>query len=106
MFGMIFNRKEWHDQLMFVICLGQFVNGISVYGIDPVETCSYVLHAAISNNCVKVIAEQEQIENAVELWDNEWIENILVNGTNVCFDASSSSVDPGPGAPGPGNCAS
>lgn len=100
MLGMMFNRKEWYEQLMFIICLGQFVNGISVYGIDPVETCSYALHAAISNHCVSAKAEQEEIQKAIDLWGQEWMENMLGNGTEVCFGVSSSV------APDPSNCTS
>jgi hypothetical protein len=100
MLGMIFNRKEWYDQVMFLICLGQFVNGISVYGIDPVETCSYVLHASVSNNCVSVRAGQDEIQKAIDFWGNKWIEYMLGNGTDVCFGISSSV------APDPSNCTS
>ncbi|GFH61622.1 hypothetical protein CTEN210_18098 [Chaetoceros tenuissimus] len=99
MLGMIFNRQEWYDQLMFAICVGQFVNGISVYGIDPVHTCRHVLHASISNHCISVKADGGDINEAIELWGSEWIESMLGNGTaDVCFGRASSV------APDPSDC--
>lgn len=87
--GMIFNRREWYDELMFTVCVGQFVNGIAVYGLDPVLTCSHALYESISNHCVFVRADEKEVELAKTVWGSEWIENMLGNGTDVCFGYSA-----------------
>lgn len=68
------------------IAWGQFINGISVYGADPAHTCAHALHASISNNCLRVKADEEIIVDAVEQYGGEWIETMLASGSgDVCF---------------------
>jgi len=99
--GMIFNRDEWWNQLIMAIAWGQFINGIGVYGADPVHTCAHALHTSISNNCLRVKADEEIIIDTMEKYGGEWIETILSSGLgDACFYKSAAL------APDIANCTS
>ena len=90
---MIFNRDEWWNQLIMSITWGQFINGISLYGADPVHTCAHALHTSISNNCLRVEADEQIIIDTIEQYGGEWIETILASGiADVCFKKSAALV--------------
>jgi len=69
------------------ISWGQFINGISVYGQDPIQTCSDALHTSISNGCLLVTAEnQGLIDSAIDEYGGGWIEMLLGAGkAAACF---------------------
>mmetsp|Transcript_4182 Transcript_4182/g.8682 ORF Transcript_4182/g.8682 Transcript_4182/m.8682 type:complete len:382 (-) Transcript_4182:806-1951(-) len=49
--GMHFNYNTWWSRLSMAWCWGMYVNGIAVYGRDPVLTCEYAYFLTIDNRC-------------------------------------------------------
>jgi len=49
--GMQFNYDVWWSRLAMAWCWGMYVNGIAVYGRDPVLTCEYAYFLTIDNRC-------------------------------------------------------
>jgi len=49
--GMQFNYDVWWSRLAMAWCWGMYVNGIAVYGRDPVLTCEYAYFLTLDNRC-------------------------------------------------------
>lgn len=49
--GMHFNFDVWWSRLAMAWCFGAYVNGIAVWGRDPVLTCDYSMHLSLSQRC-------------------------------------------------------
>ena len=49
--GMHFNFDVWWSRAAMAWCFGAYVNGIAVWGRDPVLTCGYSLHLSMSQRC-------------------------------------------------------
>lgn len=49
--GMHFNYDVWWSRLAMAWCWGMYVNGIAVYGRDPVLTCEYSYFLTLDNRC-------------------------------------------------------
>jgi hypothetical protein len=50
-FGMHFNFDVWWSRAVMAWCWGAYMNGIAVYGRDPVLTCGYAYFLSISQHC-------------------------------------------------------
>jgi hypothetical protein len=50
-FGMHFNFDVWWSRAVMAWCWGCYINGIAVYGRDPVLTCGYAYFLTISQHC-------------------------------------------------------
>ena len=51
LFGMHANFDVWWSRATMAWCWGLYINGIAVYGRDPVLTCGYGLYMATSQRC-------------------------------------------------------
>ena len=82
---------------------GQFINGISVYGMDPVHACGTALHTSISNGCLWVGADGNYtdddagflraVEEAKENYRDQWVESLLTQGDAMaCFKRSAAAA--------------
>jgi len=49
--GMHANYNTWWSRMVMAWCWGMYVNGIAVYGRDPVLTCEYAYFLTIDNRC-------------------------------------------------------
>ena len=49
--GMHFNFNTWWSRAAMAWCWGCYINGIAVYGRDPVLTCGYSLYLSASQSC-------------------------------------------------------
>lgn len=49
--GMIFSIDQWWSRLPLAWCWGLYVNGIAVYGRDPVLTCGYSYYMSETQRC-------------------------------------------------------
>lgn len=49
--GMHANAPEWWSRAFMAYCLGSYVNGIAVYGRDPVLGCRYAFYRSTSQSC-------------------------------------------------------
>ena len=49
--GMHFNFDVWWSRLCMAWCWGLYINGIAVYGRDPVLSCAYGLYISASQYC-------------------------------------------------------
>jgi hypothetical protein len=50
-FGMHVNFDVWWSRAVMAWCWGCYINGIAVYGRDPVLTCGYSYFLTISQHC-------------------------------------------------------
>lgn len=50
-FGMHFNFDVWWSRAVMAWCWGCYINGIAVYGRDPVLTCGYAYFLTLSQHC-------------------------------------------------------
>ena len=75
------------------VAWGQYINGISVYGKDPVHTCAHALHTSISNGCLWISARGSIINATKEEYGANWIETLVGSGLGkACFDKSAGEV--------------
>jgi hypothetical protein len=49
--GMHFNVDTWWSRMVMAWCWGAYVNGIAVYGRDPVLTCGYAYFLSVDQHC-------------------------------------------------------
>jgi hypothetical protein len=49
--GMHFNFDVWWSRSAMAWCWGCYINGIAVYGRDPVLTCGYAYYVSVSQDC-------------------------------------------------------
>lgn len=49
--GMHFNFDTWWSRLAMAWCWGLYINGIAVYGRDPVLTCGYAYYLSTVQRC-------------------------------------------------------
>ena len=49
--GMLANAPEWWSRAFQAYCLGSYVNGISVYGRDPILGCNLAFYRSTNANC-------------------------------------------------------
>jgi len=45
------NRDEWWSKLAMAAAWGQYINGIAVYGRDPIFACSHAYFSIRGNGC-------------------------------------------------------
>jgi hypothetical protein len=49
--GMHFNLDTWWSRLAMAFCWGMYVNGIAVYGRDPILGCEYSFYLSVIQGC-------------------------------------------------------
>lgn len=62
--GMQFNYNVWWSRLAMAWCWGMYVNGIAVYGRDPVLTCEYAYFLSLDNRCPYMSCYIEGVHDA------------------------------------------
>jgi len=62
--GMQFNYDVWWSRLAMAWCWGMYVNGIAVYGRDPVLTCEYAYFLTVDNACPYISCYIEGLADA------------------------------------------
>ncbi|KAL3919277.1 MAG: hypothetical protein SGILL_003834, partial [Bacillariaceae sp.] len=60
--GMHANFDVWWSRFAMAWCWGMYINGIAVYGRDPVLTCEYAYFLTIDNHCPYVNCYLEALE--------------------------------------------
>lgn len=66
LFGMHCNFDTWWSRLAMSYCWGMYVNGIAVYGRDPVLTCEYAYFLSIDQRCPYMSCYIEALEDMAE----------------------------------------
>jgi hypothetical protein len=61
--GMHANYDVWWSRLAMAWCWGMYVNGIAVYGRDPVLTCEYAYFLTVDNHCPYVNCYLEALKD-------------------------------------------
>ena len=49
--GMQVNAPEWWSRCFMAYCLGSYINGIAVYGRDPILGCKYAFYRSTNMEC-------------------------------------------------------
>ncbi|KAL7518265.1 hypothetical protein ACHAWX_003112 [Stephanocyclus meneghinianus] len=49
--GMIANAPEWWSRCLQAFCLGSYINGIAVYGRDPILGCKFAFYRSTNAEC-------------------------------------------------------
>eukprot|EP00804_Cyclotella_cryptica_P005591 CCRYP_003081-RD/>CCRYP_003081-RD protein AED:0.25 eAED:0.25 QI:262/1/1/1/0.5/0.2/5/1169/395 len=49
--GMIANSPEWWSRCLQAYCLGSYINGIAVYGRDPILGCKFAFYRSTNAEC-------------------------------------------------------
>jgi hypothetical protein len=62
--GMHFNFDKWWSRACMAFMWGAYINGIAVYGRDPVLTCEYAYFLTIDQSCPYVDCFLEALTNA------------------------------------------
>eukprot|EP00537_Pseudo-nitzschia_pungens_P015201 CAMPEP_0172408240 /NCGR_PEP_ID=MMETSP1061-20121228/75748_1 /TAXON_ID=37318 /ORGANISM="Pseudo-nitzschia pungens, Strain cf. pungens" /LENGTH=477 /DNA_ID=CAMNT_0013144361 /DNA_START=161 /DNA_END=1595 /DNA_ORIENTATION=- len=75
--GMHFNYNVWWSRLAMAWCWGMYVNGIAVYGRDPVLTCEYSYFLTLDNRCPYIACYLEGLAdvnntNVTEMVPVDW----------------------------------
>jgi hypothetical protein len=85
--GMHCNYNTWWSKMTMAWCWGMYINGIAVYGRDPVLTCEYAYFLTLDNRCpyISCYLDALQDENQTDI-----IEMVPVDWMN-CSAASSSN---------------
>lgn len=60
--GMHFNLDAWWSRLAMAFCWGLYVNGIAVYGRDPILACQYSFYLSSMQGCSYMRCYYEGIE--------------------------------------------
>lgn len=68
--GMHFNFDVWWSRAAMAWCWGQYINGIAVYGRDPVLTCEYAYFMSVTQRCPFVHCYLEALDNPDHTFDN------------------------------------
>jgi hypothetical protein len=67
--GMHCNFNVWWSRAAMAWCWGMYINGIAVYGRDPVLTCEYAYFLSVDQHCpyvqCYVDALKEQVNHTV-----------------------------------------
>lgn len=84
--GMHFNYDVWWSRLAMAWCWGMYVNGIAVYGRDPVLTCEYSYFLTLDNRCPYIECYLQGINdtnntNVTKMEPVDW-RNCSANATN------------------------
>jgi hypothetical protein len=61
--GMHANFDVWWSRLAMAWCWGMYMNGIAVYGRDPVLTCEYAYFVTLDNHCPFVSCYLEALKH-------------------------------------------
>lgn len=61
--GMHLNYDVWWSRASMAWCWGCYINGIAVYGRDPVLTCAYAYFMSTTQRCPFVQCYQEALSN-------------------------------------------
>ncbi|KAG7367177.1 hypothetical protein IV203_029847 [Nitzschia inconspicua] len=64
--GMHANFDVWWSQFAMAWCWGMYMNGIAVYGRDPVLTCEYAYFLTVDNHCPYVNCYLEALKEMRE----------------------------------------
>ncbi|KAL3927776.1 MAG: hypothetical protein SGBAC_012937 [Bacillariaceae sp.] len=77
--GMHCNFDRWWSRAAMAYCWGMYINGIAVYGRDPVLTCEYAYWLSTDNRCPYMKCYLEAMEhkndtatNVVEMIAADW----------------------------------
>lgn len=68
--GMHFNFDVWWSRAAMAWCWGAYMNGIAVYGRDPVLTCAYAYFMSVTQRCPFVECYLEGLNSADHLDHN------------------------------------
>jgi hypothetical protein len=68
--GMHLNFDVWWSRASMAWCWGQYINGIAVYGRDPVLTCAYAYFMSTTQRCPYVDCYLEGLANPDHTFDN------------------------------------
>jgi hypothetical protein len=66
--GMHCNYDVWWSRAVMAWCWGMYINGIAVYGRDPVLTCEYAYFVASDNRCPFVDKNSSNLFTGMELF--------------------------------------
>ena len=61
--GMHCNLDTWWSRLTMAWCWGAYINGIAVYGRDPLLTCGYAFYLSWSNRCPYLQCYVDEMKN-------------------------------------------
>ncbi|OEU21664.1 hypothetical protein FRACYDRAFT_231805 [Fragilariopsis cylindrus CCMP1102] len=84
--GMHCNYNTWWSKMSMAWCWGMYINGIAVYGRDPVLTCEYAYFLTIDNQCPYISCYLDAIQDVNQ---TDIKEMVPVDWRN-CSAASSS----------------
>jgi hypothetical protein len=54
LFGMHANYDTWWSRATQAWCLGQYINGLAVWGRDPTLTCGYAFYISTRQHCTRL----------------------------------------------------
>ena len=84
--GMHCNYNTWWSKMSMAWCWGMYINGIAVYGRDPVLTCEYAYFLTVDNQCPYISCYLDAIQDVNQTDIKEMVPVDWMN----CSAASSS----------------
>ena len=66
--GMQSNAPEWWSRSFMAYCLGSYINGIAVWGRDPILGCNYAFYLSTNMECSFMACYEKMASNETELY--------------------------------------
>ena len=80
--GMHCNFDRWWSRAAMAYCWGMYINGIAVYGRDPVLTCEYSMWLSTDNRCPYMKCYLDALAHKNETNHTDVVEMIPVDWRN------------------------
>lgn len=92
--GMHCNYNTWWSRATMAWCWGMYINGIAVYGRDPVLTCDYAQFLTIDNRCPFGSIERDNDMMTMEFEDHDEYYFANQNNNLLCtFNENNDMID-------------
>mmetsp|Transcript_5035 Transcript_5035/g.12746 ORF Transcript_5035/g.12746 Transcript_5035/m.12746 type:complete len:404 (-) Transcript_5035:94-1305(-) len=82
--GMHCNMDIWWSRLAMAYCWGMYINGIAVYGRDPVLTCKYSFFLTYDQNCPYISCYLEALQHPKNDTDHPPVQEMVAADWRNC----------------------
>jgi hypothetical protein len=82
--GMHCNFDVWWSRAAMAYCWGMYINGIAVYGRDPVLTCEYAYFLAVDQHCPYINCYLEGIQTISNVTNHTVVKEMITPNWRNC----------------------
>ena len=82
--GMHCNFDVWWSRAAMAYCWGMYINGIAVYGRDPVLTCEYAYFLTVDQHCPYISCYLEGIETISNVTNQTVVKEMITPNWRNC----------------------